>query len=72
MVGMTLPNYDIASIATPEQGLVMISRNLSMLQDIVRKTNFKDAGQRADLCNNIAFLKQYYERVDALLAQKGL
>jgi hypothetical protein len=72
MVGMTLPNYDIASIATPEQGLVMINKNLSMLRDIVRKTNFKDAGQRADLCNNIAFLKQYYERVDTLLAQKGL
>ena len=72
MIGMNLPNYDIASISTPEQGLMMINKSLSMLRDIVRKTDFRDAGQRADLCNNIAFLKQYYECVDVLLAQRGL
>jgi hypothetical protein len=66
-----LPNYDIGSIMTPEQGLEVIRQNLILLKDIARRTNFGRPDHKANFDNNLAFIKQYYERVDFLLAQRG-
>lgn len=68
---MTLPNYDIASIATPEEGLLHIQKNLVLLKEIATNTDFSVDSQRLNFNNNITFIKQYYERVDILLAMRG-
>lgn len=62
-----LPNYDIAGIDTPERGLELIRQNLALLRQIALVTNFAERAERDNFCNNIAYLKQYYERVDQLL-----
>jgi len=67
----TLKNYDIAGVTTPEEGLELIRINLIDLQSIAFATDFTDAAGRANFCNNIAFIKRFYERVDMLLAQRG-
>ena len=63
----SLPNYDIASIDTPERGLELIQQNLVQLRQIALTTDFTVRAERDNFCANIAFLKQYYERVDQLL-----
>ena len=63
----SLPNYDIAGIASVENGLELIRQNLVALRAIAATTDFTDRAQVDAFCGNIAFLKQYYERVDRLL-----
>ncbi len=71
MAVRNLPNYDIGGIATPEQGLELIRQNLIIMKDIARETNFSIPEQRDAFFRNIGFIKQYYERVDYLLAMRG-
>ena len=68
---MNLPNYDIAGIVTPTEGINLIHINLSHLRQIAALTDFSDRAQRESFCNNIAFIKQYYERVEVLLRDGG-
>ena len=62
-----LPNYDIAGITTVDAGLELIRQNLIALRGIASMTDFSNRAQVGSFCNNIAFLRQYYERVDRLL-----
>ena len=71
MAVANLPNYDIGSIVTPEQGLELIRQNLIMMKDIAENTNFAIPAECDAFFKNIAFIKQYYERVDYLLAMRG-
>lgn len=66
-----LPNYDIGSILTPEDGLEAICQNLVLLKGIALQTDFSRADHKANFDRNLSFIKQYYERVDYLLAQRG-
>ena len=67
-----LPNYDIGGIVTPEDGLEMINRNLSLLKASACGADMESPEDRKALCHNIGFIKQYYERVDMLLTKRGL
>jgi hypothetical protein len=62
-----LPNYDIASITTVDGGLELIRQNLIALRGMATMTDFGSKAQVRSFCDNIAFLRQYYERVDRLL-----
>ena len=64
---LSLPNFDITGITTVENGLELIRQNLDALRAIATATDFADRLQVEAFCNNIAFLRQYYERVDRLL-----
>jgi hypothetical protein len=66
-----LPNYDIGSILTPEDGLEAIRQNLVLLKGIAQRTDFGRADHKANFDKNLSFIKQYYERVDYLLALRG-
>lgn len=66
-----LPSFDIASITTPEEGLEYITANLARLKEIALRTNFAREDHKQNFYKNLAFMKQYYERVDYLLAQRG-
>jgi hypothetical protein len=68
---VNLPNYDIGGIMTPEQGLEMIRHNLQLLKTIALTTDFSIKEAREDFYRNLGFIKQYYERVDYLLAVGG-
>ena len=67
----TLPSYDIAGIQTPEEGLNLISGLLVKLREIASAIDYRDAAERLHLQNSIGYVKQFYERVDMLLAQRG-
>ena len=71
MATLNLPNYDIGSIQTPEEGLELIRQNLIKMKEIALLTNFSIPEDRDAFFRNIAFIKQYYERVDYLLAVRG-
>lgn len=66
-----LPNFDIGGISTPEEGLERIRQNLMLLKQIALQTDFSRADHRQNFDRNLAFMKQYYERVDYLLAARG-
>ncbi len=67
----SLPNYDIGGIQTPEAGLELIRNNLILLKGIALRSDFSRADHKANFERNLAFMKQYYERVDYLLAMRG-
>ena len=66
-----LPSFDIGSITTPAQGLEIIRQNLAHLKGIALRTDFSIPAQKESFAKNLAFMKQYYERVDYLLAMEG-
>lgn len=61
-----LPNFDIAGIETTKQGLSLIHHNIELLKKEAAAANFANREDRVAFCNNIDFLKQYYERVERL------
>ena len=62
-----LESFDVASIATVEEGLEKIEENLLVLAALARETSFRDKTQRDRFLRNLVFMKQFYERVEALL-----
>lgn len=66
-----LPAYDIAGIQTPEEGLNLISGLLVKLREIASMVDYRNAAERLHLHNSIGYVKQFYERIDMLLAQRG-
>jgi hypothetical protein len=68
---INLPSYDIGSISSPEQGLEMIRNNLIALKQIALETDFAQKESKENFYRNLSFIKQYYERVDYLLAMEG-
>ena len=68
---LNLPSYDIGGITTVEQGLELIRQTLLNLRAIALATDFSNREHVRSFCKNIAFARQYYERVDWLLASNG-
>jgi hypothetical protein len=68
MAVRSLPNFDIMGITTPQEGLALIRANLIELRIIAGEADFTKREEVRAFDANLAFLKQYYERVDFLLA----
>jgi hypothetical protein len=67
---ITLPNFDIMSIESPEHGLQLVHDNLNVMRSIANDTDFNDKEKRDNFCKNIGFLKQYYERIEVLIRER--
>lgn len=62
-----LPNFDIASIATVEDGLAHIRSCIAALKNASTKADFSDEETVDVFRANMDFLKQCYSRVGSLI-----
>jgi uncharacterized protein YoxC len=64
-----LPNFNFSSITTVPQALKKIENQVRELAKIVEKVKEFNEDDKAQLVENIDWLKRYYERAEKVIAK---
>jgi uncharacterized protein YoxC len=64
-----LPNFNFSSITTVPQALKKIESQVRQLAQIIDNTKEFSEDDKAQLVENIDWLKRYYERAEKVIAQ---
>jgi hypothetical protein len=62
-----LKSINFEAIKTIEEGIDALNAALLELEDMAEKTDFTLPASTEVFCENIAFIKRYYERLEELL-----
>lgn len=66
-----LRSFNVAGLKTVPEVLRAIDRELADLSAIAAETDFGDARQAKQFARNVAYLKTYYERAEALTRRES-